>query len=144
MPRQQLCPRSPYDEVGGLMYFPRMLDKIRKHKAGSLREDFHANLGIGLDGFCCRYLHVEYEMLKERVLAGGDDQDVLNWCYQTGRPLNETEAYIWSCFARKRGWRDGESVDSAFAKYKQESGLSDRDDILTAFDFYEADEASMR
>jgi hypothetical protein len=27
-------PRSPYDVVGGLVYFPRMLDKIRLHARG--------------------------------------------------------------------------------------------------------------
>ena len=28
--------RSPYDKVGGLFYFGRMLDKIRRHENGEL------------------------------------------------------------------------------------------------------------
>ena len=36
MPTQ--FPRSPYDAVKGLAYFPRMLDKIRINAAGRLPE----------------------------------------------------------------------------------------------------------
>jgi Domain of unknown function (DUF5069) len=32
--KEQL-PRSPYDMVGGVIYFPRMLDKIRLHARGA-------------------------------------------------------------------------------------------------------------
>ena len=37
--------RSPYDKVGRLGYFGRMLDKIRLHAAGRLPPDYVANLG---------------------------------------------------------------------------------------------------
>lgn len=97
----QDTPRSAYDTCGGLVYFPRMLDKIRKFAAGHLRADYHGNLGVGLDGFMCRYLHVDYDQLRAQTLAGASDDDVLAWCYQTGRALNETEVYIWNCLDRK-------------------------------------------
>jgi Domain of unknown function (DUF5069) len=41
--------RSPSEKVGGLFYFGRMLDKIRRHAKGELRSDYHANLGKGFD-----------------------------------------------------------------------------------------------
>jgi hypothetical protein len=41
-------PRSPFDQVGGLVYFARMLDKIRLSARGQLRQDFQKNLGMGL------------------------------------------------------------------------------------------------
>jgi gluconokinase len=53
-------PRSAYDRTGGIVYFARMLDKIRLYAAGNLRADFHANLGTGSDGLCCRFLEVGY------------------------------------------------------------------------------------
>ena len=44
--------RSPYLKVGRLVYFGRMLDKIRLHAAGKLPEaDYGANLGKGFDGW---------------------------------------------------------------------------------------------
>ena len=48
-PAPHHVPRSAYDRVGGLVYFARMLDKIRLHRDGQLRTDFHANLGAGFD-----------------------------------------------------------------------------------------------
>jgi hypothetical protein len=53
-------PRSPFDQVGGIVYFARMLDKIRLSVSGRLRHDFRKNIGIGFDGRCTRYLHVDY------------------------------------------------------------------------------------
>lgn len=38
-------PKSPREMTEGIMYFPRMLDKIRLHARGELGEDYHANLG---------------------------------------------------------------------------------------------------
>jgi len=74
-------PRSPFDQVGGLVYFARMLDKIRLSARGQLREDFQKNLGIGFDGRCTRYLHINYADLVDRVLQGGSDEEVLEWCF---------------------------------------------------------------
>lgn len=37
--------RSPYAKVGRLVYFGRMLDKIRLYAAGQLPAEYVANLG---------------------------------------------------------------------------------------------------
>ena len=52
--------RSPYDKVGGLFYFGRMLDKIRSQARGELPPDYKANLGNGLDKNCINFLRVTY------------------------------------------------------------------------------------
>ena len=36
-------PRSPYDKVGGIVFFGRLIDKIRLHLAGKLPDTY--NLG---------------------------------------------------------------------------------------------------
>ena len=70
--------RSPYVKVGRLVYFGRMLDKIRLHAAGKLPvADYAANLGKGFDGRCCNFLRVNYDELKARTLAGGTDEEIL-------------------------------------------------------------------
>ena len=46
--------RSAYDQVGGIVHFGRMLDKIRLHAAGKLPADYRENLGIGFDGAVCK------------------------------------------------------------------------------------------
>ena len=78
-------PRSAYDKVGGIVYFARMLGKIRLMAAGELPPDYHKNLSGGFDGRCCRFLGVQYDGVKQRTLAGGSDDEVLAWCLENRR-----------------------------------------------------------
>ncbi len=134
-------PRSAYDLVEGLVYFARMLDKIRLHAAGRLREDFHANLGGGFDGRCCRFLNVPYPALCEQVRAGGTDSEILAWCHAQGTRPSEEQLLVWNKFMLKRGWRDEDDGSTQeLAAYKAGSGLAHRADLLTFFDYYEVDE----
>jgi hypothetical protein len=38
-------PTSPKEMTSGMLYFPRMLEKIQLHARGELHEDYHDNLG---------------------------------------------------------------------------------------------------
>jgi gluconokinase len=141
MTTQTSVPRSAYDRTGGIVYFARMLDKIRLREAEKLRADFHANLGSGFDGRCCRFLGVEYAALRARVIAGGSDEEILAWCYANGKRPSEEQTLVWNKFMLKRGWRDEDDGSTQeLERYKQESELGQRIDILTFFDFYEVDE----
>jgi hypothetical protein len=52
-----MYPRSPNEAVGGMLYFGRMLDKIRLHANGKLGTEYHAKLGHAeaADGTCCNF-----------------------------------------------------------------------------------------
>ena len=90
-------PRSPYDMVSGVIYVPRMLDKIRLHARGVLAEAYHNNLGREFDGHCLTFLHVQYSDLREQVLAGGSDDEILEWCFVNGRrPNAPTRQPVWN------------------------------------------------
>ncbi|HUK83764.1 MAG TPA: DUF5069 domain-containing protein [Verrucomicrobiae bacterium] len=130
--------RSCYDKLGGIVYFGRMLDKIRLHAKGALPSEYHDNLGTGFDGRCCSFLHVKYEDVVTRVKLGGEDADVLQWCFEQGRKPSDEEIEIWNGFMTKRGWRDESS--GRLAQRLKESGLTGRTDIQTMFDFIDADE----
>lgn len=133
-------PLSAYEKVGGMYYFARMLDKIRLHARSELHTDYHVNLGgkRTADGFCCGFLRVDYTELKDRVLQGGTDLEILHWCFEKGRKLDATDLMIWNEFARKLGWNDPASP--ILEKYKAESGLADRRDVATMMDYFEVDE----
>ena len=79
MTTKNLSLRSPADKVEDLVYFARMLAKIRSHARGELPEDFVSNLGKGFDGRCVRFLHVTYEDVVARVEQGGTDEEILDW-----------------------------------------------------------------
>lgn len=128
--------RSPYDQVGGLVFFGRMLDKARLHEDGKLPSDY--NRGFGLDSRVCTFLQLDYERIVEQAIAGADDDTVLEWCFLNGRRPTDEEILIFNAFMTKRGWRDEQSED--IRQRKIALGLEDRDDIQTCFDIHDADE----
>lgn len=134
----QKVPKSAYEKSGGMMYFPRMLDKIRLHAAGELRADFVENLGRRADGWCVGFLQVSYPALKEKVLAGCSDEEALRWCFAQGRTLNEVDLMLWNSFMTKLGWNDFYST--RLQQGKAESGLGKREDIVTMVEYFEVDE----
>lgn len=105
--------RSPYEKVGRLVYFGRMLDKIRLHAKGELPEDYRANLGDErprvLDARCCRFLGVSFATVVEQVAEGGSDEEILAWAEANGTPHSDEECEIWNRFMMKLGWRDDRS-----------------------------------
>ncbi len=132
--------KSAYGRAGGLVWIPRMLEKIRLNAQNKLPDDYVPYLGKGFDGRCVRFLGINYDELVEKTLEGGSDDEILQWIFETGRKPNEDETLMWNDFMSKRGWRNSDGGPEEFQEYKAEHGLGHRDDILTFFDFYEVDE----
>jgi len=130
--------RSPRGMVDGLVYFGRMLDKIRLEKLGQLPPDYQENLGQGFDQACCDFLGVSYPALRERVNQGGTDSEILAWAGKQGRTRDAEERKIWNAYLGKRGWRDEMSDRLIFRK--KEAGWEAREEIQTFFDYIDADE----
>ena len=133
--------RSCYAKVGRLVYFGRMLDKIRLHAAGRLPAEYVANLGDGqfyvLDGRCCRFLGVSYAAIRQRTLEGGTDEEILAWVHARGIARTDEECHLWNRFLLKLGWRDERS--SVLPQRIQDSGLTGKP-IETVIDHIEYDE----
>jgi hypothetical protein len=133
--------RSPYAKVGRLVYFGRMLDKIRLHAAGRLPVEYQANLGDGrpnlFDARCCRFLGVDYAEVRARTLAGGGDAEILAWAERAGAPPTDDECTVWNGFLMKIGWRDDRSavLQERIREYRLEGKP-----IETFFDLLDYDE----
>lgn len=128
-----------FEKTGGLFYFARMCSKIRLHAEGKLPEDYFDMLGQGFDGRTCRYLRVSYDDVKEQVLNGKSDEEVLEWCQETGRRITAEEILIYNSFMSKRGWHDDET-DEFIPQMIKQYGLPDNGTVLTDFDLIEMDE----
>ena len=133
--------RSDYETVDGIVFFGRMLDKIRLKAAGRLPSDYLTGTAdrTYFDARCCTFLRVPYVNLVERVLQGGSDEEVLQWCYQNYYRPSRDEIEMWNGFMTKRGWRDPGSAELEQAKVDR--GFGDRPDIQTWFDLHKAEEA---
>ena len=131
-------PTSPKLELDGLIYFPRLCDKIRLLAEGQLSEDYHANLGGGMDLWICQFLGVEYDALAEVVRNGADDAAALAWAKENGAGRPEWELAWWSAYMRTRGFRD--DLSEHLANCIKESGFCEKTNILTFMDYIDADE----
>lgn len=134
-------PRSVRDELEGIIYFPRMCDKIRKYHAGTLHPEFHTNLGLGMDLWTCQFLGVDYHDLKAQVLAGATDENALMWARENGITRPDYEKAWFTAYMKTRGFRD--DLSQRLAERKKEDPKTDRPDILTFMDYIEADEGRM-
>jgi len=127
--------------IGGLVYFGRMLDKIRLHAKGELPEEYQPNLGKGFDGSCLSFLQINYSDLVEHTIKGETDEQLLAWCFAKGRKPSEYDIQIWNEYMRKRGWRD--ELSEILDRRKRETGMSERSAIQTMFEFIDADEGRL-
>ena len=137
---QNQTPVTDYKKTQGLIYFARMLDKIRLHAAGKLEAGYFVGVEDPtlFDSRCVRFLGVDYDELTKRTLEGGTDEEILEWCFERGRKPSEEEIEIWNAFLAKRGWRDEGSQELMDAKKR--AGWEKRDDIQTWVDLHDAEE----
>lgn len=137
--------RSPAAQVGGLVYFGRMLDKMRLAAAGQLPEGWQPMRGFvkgGFDWRCCLFLGIDYAALEAEVLRGGrSDDELLEWAFTHGRRPSEEEIEVWNGFMLKRGWRDAgtQRLNERLAEIGLPAGT-----VLTMFEFIDIDEGRLK
>jgi gluconokinase len=134
--------RSPSDSVNGLVYFGRMLDKIRLAAAGKLPEGWQAARGLNMPGSfdwrCCHFLKIDYAALEAETLkADRTDEELLEWAFQHGHRPDEHEIELFNAFLSKRGWRD--AATRRLNERLAEIGLPEGT-VQTMFEFIDLDE----
>jgi len=133
--------RSPYARVGRLVYFGRMLDKMRLFNAGQLPPDYVTNFGEAqpfyFDSRCCRFLGVPHADIHARLNQGGTDEEVLAWVEARGTFRSDDDCMLWNRFMMKIGWRDERAaiLQQRLANF----GMLGQG-IETGFDFIDKDE----
>jgi gluconokinase len=141
--------RSPFDQIKGIVYFGRMLDKIRLAAAGKLPVSWQEARGTRIqnsyfrfDGRCCRFLKIDYTALEAETLEGNkSDEELLEWAFtQSCRPTEE-EIEIWNAFTTKLGWRDAgtQRLNERLAEIGLPPGT-----VQTMFEFIDLDEGRLK
>ena len=129
--------RSPYEKICGLVYFGRMLDKIRTLTRGELRPDYVEDFEQDFDQKCAMFLGVSYELLINYVNQGLTDEAILQSCFGMGHRRSEGEIHMWNEFMRKRGWND--ELSGTLEDQKKKRAMLSRSEIKTMFQFMDAD-----
>ena len=130
--------RSPCEKVGDLVYFGRMLDKIRAGANGKLPPEYQEKLGKSLDERCLDFLGVSYDLVVQFVNEGLSDAAILQSCFGMGHRPSKGEIYMWNEFMRKRGWND--ELSETLESQKKKGAMLSRSEIQTVFQFIDADE----
>ena len=135
-------PVSDHVKTRGVVYFARMVDKIRLHAAGKLPADYIGHLGFGdntsFDARCCRFWGLDYEQVKARTLKGGTAEEIFDDLFAGRQPLNVEQVFVWNLFLLKRGWRD--SGSAGVTEGKAAAGIAHRADVHTYVDLHDVEE----
>lgn len=138
--------RSPAEQIRGIVWFGRMLDKIRLFAKGELPEGWLAARGQQMknsfDDRCCKFLRIDYAALEAETLKGDKtDEQLLEWAFATGRRPDEQEIEVWNGFMLKRGWRDSgtQRLNERLAEIGLPPGT-----VQTMFEFIDLDEGKLK
>lgn len=107
-------PRSPKEILGGLFHLGRLFDKIRLRHAGQI-QDYHY-LTAGFDKYLLELLGIHHEELEQTVLAGGTDDQLLDWVKSHSKILNQEEISRWN----KRILQAAPKDEGAMARFQQQ------------------------
>jgi len=137
--------RSPFDQVNGIVYFGRMLDKMRLAAVGKLPEAWRVPRGAvkgSFDWRCCQFLKVDYAALEAETLKGDNtDVELLEWAFQHGHRPDDQQIEVWNGFMTKRGWRDAgtQRLNERLAEIGLPPGA-----VQTMFEFIDLDEGRLK
>ncbi len=129
-------PRSPYDELDGLMLMPRTIDKLRAQLPGGDPGEYYINGPIkGISGYLLERLGVREDDLREAVRDASSEGDVAAWLRERTDAsqypaINETLRRIKPKHAENEAWLRGEYA----ATLDQHPNLEFIIDILDADD----------
>ena len=127
-------PRSPRDELGGITFLPRTIDKMRANLAGTLGE-YKAKVGYSERLFA--FLDVTADEFEAVVAANADDAGVLAALMERApRSAAEIEAFN----EQARSYPQDEASRQRHQMLLEEAGYGHRTDITSMFDRLDLDD----
>jgi hypothetical protein len=137
--------RSPRETLGGYVFLPRLIDKVRLHAQGKLPPEYIGNLlkpGLTLDGRLLTFTGLDAEELRRAILVAKTDEEVLTWVERHAKPHTEAEKRKW--IAEIEAYRpNAESAQRRREVYKKVASVIDPA-TLSVFDLIDMDEGRVR
>lgn len=139
-------PRSPKEEVNGICFLARLIDKINMRHAGLIQD--YNYLTVGFDKYLLDKLEIQGEHFQKCVLESGTDMEVADWVNTNGKALTDAEKAEWNNMVLAFGPK-APMAQQAFYRNKaalaEKRGVSieDLSHITTWFDLIEHDEERM-
>lgn len=134
---QKIYPRSPYLTLGGYIHLPRLIDKARLYRQGSLRGYNYKSLGF--DKHLLSFLEIDGNEFEEVVITLETDEAILDWIRSRGVRHSESEIAAWNQRQIEKRPDNPEKL-ARFRRILQEVGGSSESGVETYFDLIEFEE----
>ncbi len=129
------APRSPYDEVGGITFLPRTIDKMRAHIAGTAGP-YNAKVGYSTSLF--ELFGVSADEFEQLVRDNPTDEGVLQ-ALMARKSLSQAEIEAWN----QRSINGSPTDEAGWARHwkmLEDAGFGDRKDVRTMYDRLDLDD----
>ena len=134
----QRPPRSPRLRLGGYVFFPRLLDKVRALNAGTNGKYLY---GLRrMDRHFFNFTGIDPDALQAAARLDGGDDEMLAWVGANAKtPRQPWEITAWSAWLEARGPDSDAETLADFAAAVGEHSKT-REDIKTWFDLLDLDD----
>lgn len=133
--------RSPREKLGGYIFLPRLIDKVRLHAQGRLPAEYIGNLlkpGLTTDGRFLEFTGLDGEELRNAILATDTDADVLSWVLQRARASSDTDKRQWA--EKVDAYRPDANIAQLRKKFYPDLAKKVDVTLLSVFDLIDMDE----
>jgi hypothetical protein len=134
---QKIYPRSPYLTLGGYIHLPRLIDKARLLRQGSLHGYNYKTLGF--DKHLLSFLGIDGDEFEDAANHLESDQAILDWVHSHGVQHSESEIAAWNQRQTEKRPDNPEKL-ARFRRILQEVGGSAESGVETYFDLIEFEE----
>jgi Domain of unknown function (DUF5069) len=134
---QKIYPRSPYLTLGGYIHLPRLIDKARLSRQGSLRGYNYKTLGF--DKHLLSFLGIDGDEFEEAAHRLETDQAILAWVQSRCVRRSESEIAAWNTEQIEKRPDNPEKL-ARFRQILQEVGGNAESGVETYFDLIEFEE----
>ena len=132
-------PRGCYEELDGLMFMPRTIDKIRAMLDGGKKGEYIINAQVtGISGFLLERLGITEAELREAVQNAENDEAVAAWL----RTRVDTSLYPKLNATLPRISLE-HATDPEFVRNLYKETLAEKPHLKTMFEIIEADDRRM-
>jgi hypothetical protein len=138
---RKLFPRSPYEQLGGYVHLPRLIDKAKLHRKGLLNGYNYKT--VGFDKHLLAFLRLNPDAFEEAAGRLEDDQAIIEWIGQNGVNHSAEQIEEWNEAMISRA-PDSAVKKARFLHFLKEAGGAERKDIRTYFDLIEFDEGRLK
>ncbi|MBV9490920.1 MAG: DUF5069 domain-containing protein [Verrucomicrobia bacterium] len=133
----KIYPRSPYKKLGGYVHLPRLIDKARLHRRGSLRGYNYKTYGF--DRYLLAFLGVSGDEFEAAVDRFCTDEEILEWLLSRGVSHTPAEVEAWNqAMLSKRP--DTPEKQERFREVLRQVGGSEDSGVQTYFDLIDFEE----